>query len=160
MSNGRSLDKQNAVARHALDSVMMLPAQAVLEDIRPEAASVGLAIRPSRQYLLERNTEGSSTETEVVQGQSSASKSPYTSTRTFYLRTRMGRSGVLQIHEACACLLNMPIFSYLLWLQVAQEQNIEGYTLCCRVEEVWPLLGRNQLYCNWFTKLSLGSLRC
>ena len=104
MSNGRSLDAHKLVASHVAYSGTIVPAEVVLDEIRSESASVGLAIRPSRDYLLQRNTEASSTETEAVQ--SSACNSPYTSTRTLYLRTRMGRSGVLQIHQACASLVN------------------------------------------------------
>ena len=39
--------------------------------------------------------------------------------------------------------------------EVDKDYAIEGYTLMLRLEEIWPLLAREQAFPNWFTKLHL-----
>ena len=136
---------------------MIVPAEVVLDEIRSEWASVGLAIRPSRDYLLQRNTEASSTETEAVQ--SSACNSPYTSTRTLYLRTRMGRSGVLQIHQACASLVNTAYLLKSVLFAGCRRAEHRGLRFVLQGGSSWPQSALLQLVHKAVTR-SIQMFKC
>ena len=49
-------------------------------------------------------------------------------------------------------------YTWLAWIFVSQleEAEIDGYSLLFRVQELWPLLARQQPFHNWYTKLTLG----
>ena len=141
-------------------------AEAALDAKRRAAAMLGLVIRPRKiQKLLYANVETPTSKpvTDASPDLPSPGSTKSTSdTKVMYLATQHGRAGVLQLHQATwnisttfasACKQAVVLQPQ---LQVQPADQIEGFTVLVRIEELWPLLARAQAFPNWFTKLHLG----
>ena len=125
---------------------------------------MGIFVRP-RLFKAEPSQPEEVVADEEQQSPQRNSPTPMTATDVVYVKIDGAVKGVLQLHKA-AC----PTKVYMIHAsskaplhrlftlsitQVAAEDNILGYRVLFRSEEVWALAKRSQKFYNWFTKLFL-----
>ena len=137
--------------------------QAVLDEFRGKAASVGLMLRPSMHgWLAPSEPQQESPETASSTSPNTDSVE-YSDCQVGFVRCKIGKLGVLQLHKAklqhhAFHFLSVTSSSVASSLIMARRQVVDlvphsfGYAWLFRVEEIWPMLARTQPFHNWFCK--------